>query len=151
MILDTIAHSGTIEALHPLFSRLFEFVRTHDLTAMPPGRITIQGDDLYINLSEATLVPREAQKLEVHRAYIDVHFPLTGEETVGWLPVEKLTTQSEKPFDEAADYAVYSQPAAAYFTTSPGDFCVMFPSDAHAPLIGEGTIRKAVAKVHICK
>lgn len=149
MILDTIANSAAIEALHPLFSQLFDFVRTHDLTAMPPGRITIAGDDLYINLSDATLVPREAQKLEVHRAYIDVHFPLTADETMGWTPLCGLTSASEKPFDLEADFALYAEPAATYFTVRPGEFCVMLPNDAHAPLIGSGPLRKAVAKVRI--
>ena len=33
------------------------------------------------------------------------------------------------------------------FTLSPGEFVIFFPEDAHAPCIGEGVIRKMVAKV----
>lgn len=149
MILDTISNASSIEVLHPLYSKLFEFLRTHDLTKMEPGRIEIQGDDLYINLSEATLVDEVAQKLEVHRRYIDVHFPLDGDERVGWKSLADVKCESESPFDETHDFALYAEPASTYFTAHPGEFYVMGPEDAHAPIIGSGNLLKAVAKVKI--
>lgn len=149
MILDTISNAGCIEALHPLFPKLFEFLGTHDLTKMKPGRIEIQGDDLFINLSQATLVDEASQKLEVHRQYIDVHFPLDGVEKVGWKPLADVEGESECPFDEAHDFALYAEAAATYFTARPGEFYVMYPEDAHAPIIGSGRLLKAVAKVKI--
>lgn len=149
MILDTISNAGCIEQLHPLFAKLFEYLRTHDLTRMQPGRIEIQGDDLFINLSQATLVDEAAQKLEVHRRYIDVHFPLDGEERVGWKPLADIQGESEAPFDTDHDFALYAEPASTYFTAHPGEFYVMYPEDAHAPIIGTGTLLKAVAKVKI--
>lgn len=149
MILDTIDRADSIFALHPLYAKLFAFVRTHDLASMPAGRITIDGEDLYINLSDAALRTKEEQKLEVHHRYVDVHFPLDGEETVGWSPVASLKVQSDAPFDAENDFALYSQPADTYFTVRPGEFYVMDVTDAHAPIIGQGTLKKAVAKVRI--
>lgn len=149
MILDAISNASSIDALHPLFSKLFEYLRTHDLTKMEPGRIEIQGDDLFINLSQATLVDEAAQKLEVHHRYIDVHFPLDGEERVGWKTLADVKNESESPFDEAHDFALYAEPASTYFTVHPGEFYVMWPEDAHAPIIGSGKLLKAVAKVKI--
>ena len=109
----------------------------------------LQGDNLYINVDDASLRSREAQKLEVHRRYIDVHFPLDGVEEVGWRSLDSLTCESEAPFDEVRDFALYAAPATTYFTVRPGEFYVMFPEDAHAPIIGQGTLRKAIAKVRI--
>ncbi len=63
--------------LHPLLKKLFDYVATHDLSQVPAGRVTIQGDDLFINVTDATLLPREERKMEVHRAYLDVHIPLS--------------------------------------------------------------------------
>ena len=149
MIFNSLLRSERTERLHPLFKQLFDYVRTHDLSQVPAGRIVLQGDDLYINVDDASLRSREAQKLEVHRRYIDVHFPLDGVEEVGWRSLDSLTCESEAPFDEARDFALYAAPATTYFTVRPGEFYVMFPEDAHAPIIGQGTLRKAIAKVRI--
>ena len=47
------------------------------------------------------------------------------------------------------DFALYAQKASTYFTVKPGQFYIMFPEDAHAPIIGNGTLRKLIAKVRV--
>ena len=148
MILDTLSNAPRYYALHPLFQQLFDYVSTHDLSAVPAGRITLDGDRLFINVNDSQLLTPEEQKLEVHRRYIDVHFPLSCAERVGWAPLEHLG-ESDAPFNEESDFAVYSCEADTYFTVQPGQFCIVWPEDAHAPIIGEGKIRKLVAKVLI--
>lgn len=149
MILNALQDSARIEPLHPLFKKLFDYVKTHDLTKVEPGRITLDGESLYINVCDATLCGKEEQKLEVHRRYIDVHFPLGGTETIGWRDLKSIAAPSEAPFDEDGDFALYACPAATYLTVRPGEFCVMYPEDAHAPVIGKGSLRKAIAKVRL--
>lgn len=149
MIIASLENTGRTEQMHPLFKQLFEYVRSHDLCAIAPGRITLQGEELFINVCDAELHAEDEQKLEVHRKYIDVHFPLDGAERVGWSELKTLRVPSEKPFDEENDFALYDQPASIYFTAHPGEFYVMFPEDAHAPIIGQGKLRKAIAKVRI--
>lgn len=148
MILDNLSNAELYYALHPAFKTLMEYVESHDLSQVPAGRITIEGDDLFINVNDSTLVDKENQKLEVHRQYIDVHFPLSGEEICGWSPIESLGT-SDEPFNVESDFALYSAPAQTYFTVKPGQFYIVYPEDAHAPVIGEGKLRKLVAKVRI--
>ena len=82
MILTTLAHASRIEALHPLLPQLFDYIRHHDLREADAGRITLDGEKLFINIDEPQLRSREEQKLEVHRRYIDVHIPLSAPETV---------------------------------------------------------------------
>lgn len=149
MILNKLHDSHRIEGLHPKFKMVFDYLRTHDLTQVKPGRITLDGEDVYINVADAKLLPTEEQKLEVHREYIDIHFPLSGAETCGWTALEDIDIPSEQPFDKANDFALYACPASTYFTAQPGDFYVMYPEDAHAPIIGSGKLRKAIAKVRI--
>ena len=151
MIINSLSRSERTERLHPLFKKLFDYIRTHDLSQQPPGRIVLQGDDLFINLDQPQLRSRETQKLEVHRRYVDVHFPLSGAEEVGWRSLDTLPCESEAPFDEKNDFALYAVPATVYFTVHPGEFYVMFPEDAHAPIIGEGTLHKAIAKVRLAE
>lgn len=149
MIIASLENTARTEQMHPLFKKLFDYVRSHNLCDVPPGRVTIDGDNLFINVCDAELRAEEEQKLEVHRKYIDVHFPLDGSERVGWSELQTLSVESEKPFDEENDFALYAAPASVYFTVRPGEFYVMFPEDAHAPIIGKGTLRKAIAKVRI--
>ena len=42
----------------------------------------------------------------------------------------------------------YDHPTA-YTKVYPGQFVIYFPSDGHAPGIGQGTIRKAVIKIPV--
>lgn len=149
MIIANLRDAARYEALHPLLHKLFEYVATHDLSHVPAGRIELEGDDLFINVADSALRTREEQRLEVHRRYLDVHFPLSGPETIGWRALSTLDVQPDAPFDEAADFALYTAPAEAYATLQPGSFCIVWPEDAHAPIIGQGTLRKLIAKVKL--
>lgn len=148
MILANMQDAERYYSLHPLLKELFEYVRTHDLSQVPAGRVTLKGDELFINVTDATLLPRDERKMEVHRAYMDVHIPLSCAEEFGWRHTDSLPA-SDAPFDEAADCALYSQPATEYFTLRPGQFCIVYPEDAHAPMIGQGTERKLIVKVRL--
>lgn len=146
MILSDLQHSARYEGLHPLFKRLFDYVKSHDLSQVPAERIVLEGDQLYINVADVELKHPGDQKLEVHRRYLDVHFPLSGPEICGFSSLHGLG-QPDAPFDEQDDYALYSQSADTYFTIQPGQFYIVYPEDAHAPIIGQGSLRKLIAKV----
>lgn len=148
MIIGDVCDAARYFPLHPGFEKLFRYLETHDLSLAAPGRITIEGDDIFVNVADSTLRTREEQKLEVHRAYLDVHFPVSGDETIGWSHLRSLG-EPDAPFDEQGDFALYSQAAQTYFTIHPGQFCIVFPEDAHAPIIGEGTLHKLIAKIRI--
>ncbi len=77
MILDEISRLRAYASLHPGLHRLADYLEQHDLTQVPTGRIEIDGQQLFINVDETTMKTREEQLLEVHRCYIDVHFPLS--------------------------------------------------------------------------
>lgn len=149
MILGKVNDSKRYEKLHPQFPRLFQFVRENDLSKFANQRIVLDGDDLFINMAEPELKQAEDQKLEVHREYIDVHFPLTGDEICGVTHLADLAVESDEPFNVEDDFALYSEKAQNYFTAHPGDFYIVYPEDAHAPIIGKGTIKKAIAKVRL--
>ncbi len=148
MIQCTLADAGRYATLSPRLKTLFDFLKTHDLRQMPLGRIEVDGDAVFINNVECDLISHEEQKLEVHRRYIDVHIPLDRSEIIGWSPLSALG-ESEKPFDETADFALYPQLAQVDTNVTPGQCFFAFPEDAHAPVIGFGKLRKAICKVLI--
>lgn len=149
MILAHLNDSDRYASLHPLFKQLFDYVKAHDFTHVPAERIVLDGDRLFINVADVTLKSPEEQVLEVHRRYIDVHFPLSREEVMGWSSLSVLATESMQPFNEEDDFAVYAERAQSYLTIHPGEFAIVWPEDAHAPIIGQGALRKLIAKVCI--
>ena len=148
MIIAKLTDHRRYEPLHPLFKELFDYVLSTDFTDKAAGRITLRGDDLFINLDEPALVDRQKQRLEVHRKYIDIHMPLTCDEGFGWSHISSLS-QPDAPFNQERDFAFYTAPVEKWFTLRPGEFCIVFPEDAHAPIVGQGTMRKLVAKIKL--
>ncbi len=149
MIIASLADCARYECLHPHFKLLFDYIRSHDLSKEPAGRIELMGNDVFINVVDVTLKYLEDQKMEVHRKYLDVHIPLSGTEIIGWSSLSQLLQPSEAPFDDVNDFAIYAGVAQTYVTIAPGQFCVVYPDDAHAPTIGTGALRKLIAKVAI--
>ncbi len=148
MVIANLLDSKRYEAMHPLLKDLFDYLAANDLSNAPAGRITLKGDDLFINVNDSKLVAREQQKLEVHRKYLDVHIPLTCAEDFGWRHLSTLA-ESDAPFDEDNDFALYTAESHKWFTLNPGEFCIVYPEDAHAPIVGNGEIRKLVAKIKL--
>ncbi len=148
MIHSTLKYSERIEPLHPLYKTLFDYVKTHDLRQMECGRIEIDGDNLYINLCTPESKKATEQVHEVHREYIDVHFLIEGEETIGCSIIDDMK-ELVHDYDPKGDAYLYADMATNYIKMKPGDFLIVYPEDPHAPLIGEGRIKKAIAKVKI--
>ncbi len=148
MIIAKLTDSQRYEPLHPLFKTAFDYIKQHDLLNAELGRIELQGDELFINNVEATLVEKSAQPLEVHRQYIDIHVPLDGTEIVGWKALCDTAT-SREAFDVENDFALYDEPATTYTELHTGEFLIVYPEDAHAPIIGNGKLRKLIVKVRL--
>lgn len=153
MIQTTIDNARRYLSLCPRLGELLQYVKSHDMTRLPAGRIELDGERLFINIGESQLIAHEARKLEVHRRYIDVHFPLSSAEDFGWRHLSTLG-ESDAPFDETNDFALYTAPADKWFTLCPGEFCMVWPDDAHAPVVkpadaASSDIRKLVAKIRI--
>lgn len=148
MYIGKIERSARIEALHPGFKTLFDYVAKHDFDALPLGRIEVDGDNLYIMNLDIAGADKEAQPLEMHRKYIDVHILLGGADAIGWKPIESIEAYSQD-YDESADCALSPDAPQFYVDMRPGDVCIVYPEDPHAPAISHGRIRKLIGKVKI--
>ena len=54
-----------------------------------------------------------------------------------------------KPYAAEGDCALYSDAPTTFVDLLPGQFMIVYPEDPHAPLIGQGKIRKLIAKVKL--
>ena len=148
MIISTLEDSARAEAFHPAFKKLFSYVKATDFSQKEPGRIELDGDNLFINYMDVEGEPPEKRPLEVHRKYIDVHILLSGKERIGWLAPSELKNKTQD-FSKDCDMALYSDTPSLFIDLLPGQFAIIYPEDPHAPIIGEGKIRKLIAKIKI--
>jgi YhcH/YjgK/YiaL family protein len=148
MILDTLVHADRYLALHPLFPRAFEFLRTADLHALAPGRHAVQGEQLFAIAEACAGRSRADAQLECHRRYIDIQLVLEGIDEMGWKSVAECT-EPATDYDAARDIRFFRDAPSNWIATPPGAFCLFFPHDAHAPLVGDGLIRKVVVKIAV--
>lgn len=149
MIIDSLKNSGRYEALHPRLKRAFELIAGRDWTALEPGIHELDGKDIYVNVMDRALKPKEDAKLEIHDAYIDIQVLVSGiEESFGWSERAAL----KKPlgvFSREDDIQLFDDAPQTYYTLRPGQFTMLFPEDGHAPMVGEGQVRKIIVKVRL--
>ena len=131
--------------------RAFEYLARTDLTSLPLGRTDIEGDEVYVLLSEAETRPPEQVQFEAHRRYVDIQFVVRGQESIGVTPLAGLVTT--EPYDPARDIEFFAVPPQSRpLSLGAGDFAVFTPNDAHRPslhLDGPHVSRKAVVKVSV--
>lgn len=147
MVLDTFDNAAHYETLNPRFARAFRWLRETDLLAAAAGRHDIDGDAVYALIQDVTTKPREQGVWEAHRRYLDIQAPLTGEEAIGYAPIDQLkVTQA---FDVAKDFCLL-EGDGVLLRLRPGMFSLLWPQDGHMPGIAVGApapIRKVVVKV----
>lgn len=148
MILASLKDSVHYEHLHPLFKKVFDYIKTHDLAKMPIGKIEIEGDKAFILISEITKNSPEKARTETHHHYLDIQIPLSASETIGWIKLENCQNPTV-PYNADNDIAFWAEKPTAYFDIQPKEFAILFPHDGHAPGIGEGVVKKAVVKIWV--
>lgn len=140
--------SERVEPILPALKRLFDFVKNNDFNALPLGKIEVDGDDIFIMNNNADAASEKERPLEMHRAYIDVHIPLDSKEKIGWKPTDEIEHFTQE-YSAEGDCAL-SDDAPRYFVELvPGEYCIVFPEDAHAPAVGTGKIRKLIGKIKL--
>ena len=148
MILATLNESDRYHALHPLFAPAFEFLHNKDLMTLDPGKHTVQGEAIFAIVEACAGRTRAEAKLECHRRYIDIQLVLEGVDEMGWKPLAKCVDPATD-YDAARDIRFFNDKPSSWIATPSGSFCLFFPDDAHAPLVGTELIRKVVVKIAV--
>ncbi|MEA4823974.1 MAG: YhcH/YjgK/YiaL family protein [Clostridiaceae bacterium] len=148
MILTDLAHMSHYAALSESISLGLRFLADASPDTLTPGRYTLDGSRVYVNVMTYDTEPK-ALVFEAHRRYIDIQCILRGKERMEAALLDSLAeTQS---YDETGDYALY-EGCGVSFDAPAGTVVFFYPEDAHAPglLSGEPShILKAVVKVEI--
>ena len=148
MVLDSLCNSAKYEGLHPAFKQAFDFVKSTDFSKLEPGKIMLNGKDLFVNFSETTGKTADTAKMETHNEYIDIQIPFTADETMGWIPAADLREPMDA-YNAEKDITFFRDKATTFVTVRPGQFAIFFPEDGHQPGIAEGVFRKIIVKVKL--
>ena len=148
MIVDTIKNAHKYFSVHPLFEKAFEYIQATDLNTVEMGKYEIDGDNLKAIFSNKDGMTAEAStsKFECHDKHIDIQLCIHGVEQMGWKPREDCENENGG-YNPEKDVQLYNEEPDMFFQLTDGQFAIFFPEDVHAPMIGEGPIKKLVIKV----
>lgn len=145
MIISELNDFGTYLSLHPLFQKVEQSLITLDFSK-PGEKVYIDGENLIAIPSFNKARMKEEALLEAHDKYIDIQICLQGTETFGWRHRSSCKIPKSE-YNPETDTLFYTDNPDTYFTLTPNHFAIFFPNDCHAPLIGDGLIKKVVFKV----
>ena len=148
MIIDSLSNAKKYFSLHKHFAKAFEYIGQQDLTTMEPGKNQVDGDEITAAVMNKEGVKVADAKMEAHNKYIDIQVLGVGQEQMGWKPREHCVSPKAE-YNPDKDIIFYNDQPDTYFTLQPGQFAIFYPEDVHAPMIGEGPIRKLVMKVKL--
>ncbi len=148
MIIDDIENLNQYYNLNINFNQIEKFLKVNNLSELPQGRYNLIKDYDYVNIDICKAREVKEAKLESHKKYIDLQLLISGSESMGWKPTSTCK-QITSPYSAEKDFQFFADEPDIFFNLKIGKFAVFFPEDAHMPLIGTGTIKKAVFKISL--
>ncbi len=133
---------------NPNYVKALEYMAETDLNSLEPGKHVIDSDNLFVNIVDSQMKTPEQARLEVHDKYIDIQVPLSKGESFGVKPRSECR-EADGEFNTEKDILFYRDKDWKTVSVNAGEKIVFDTDTAHAPLIGEGTIHKAIFKVKV--
>ena len=140
MIFSSIHTKDDFKNYPAAVQRAIEYLKNNDFTKMETGVYEIEGKLMYAQVFDAETEP-----------YLDVQFLVTGREKLGFTPDTGNYEVAER-YDERDLIFVKDVENEGFITSTPGCFCVFFPTDIHRPQVADGEpmeVRKVVVKVSL--
>ena len=149
MILDSLPNLALYSELSPHLSTAAVFLASNDLAALPVGRVEIDRDDVFANVSDYDTHDPAPDLFEAHRTYVDLQVVVSGAESVLMAP-RTPCLEVAKPYNEARDIE-FVRAEGETIPLYAGQFLVIFPHEAHQPAChpasGISHVRKIIVKM----
>jgi YhcH/YjgK/YiaL family protein len=152
MIVTDVKHITCHGDVTLAFTKAIEFLRLRGIHDLPDGKVEIEGDNVFAIIQRYETQEADTPKFEYHRKYIDVQYLASGEEIIGWAPVERMTITD--PYDAEKDVAFGTMATGKWTPVylQAGQAAVFWPDDGHAPKLAAGApsaVMKIVVKVAV--
>jgi biofilm protein TabA len=149
MIFDSLKYFNIYLAVNPLFTIVYEFITSHDLSKLPLGRCNVSRG-VYLNKNEYFTKDIQSKFIECHRQYIDIQIIDEGKENIGFCNKNDCTILEK--YNEEKDLEKLNG-TCSFFVLNKGYFGIFFPQDAHMPGVNvddqKQTVKKVVFKIPI--
>lgn len=136
------------EANQAMWDKAFRYLKETDLAALKPGKYPIDGKDVFALVTEGPGRSADTAKWEGHQQYVDIHHLISGKEKIGLAPISSATVIT--PYDSGNDIGFYKA-KGTFYESGTDMFFIVFPKDAHLPVIklegDQHPIKKIVIKV----
>lgn len=147
MIYDTVENLLLYRGLSKNMDTAIRYILNNDLNQLPLGKTAIEGETVYVIVSEGATIPAEKAQFELHKNYIDLQLVLQGTEL---FEVAMGDTTVTKPYESASDSCIVKANTSAVGTLCEGRFAVYMTMEPHKPMIraqGFDKVKKAVFKI----
>lgn len=147
MIIDSITNCHNYFSLNTRFSTAFEYLLSNDFSKFEPGRYPVDGNEIFVMVSQYGTKGIEECKWEAHRKYIDIHLMAMGSEYFAYANIDRLKIIQE--YSDEKDFLLL-EGDGDLIKLDKESFIIAFPQDAHIPGIVDGepaNVQKVVAKV----
>lgn len=132
------------------WKQAFTFLQETNLKSLPEGKQELEGENLFIAVSEYRSKDKSDTKYEAHKKYIDIQYVISGVEQMGLASLDKVDIT--EPYNEEKDLLFYDFEGGEYLRADPTNFFIFFPEDVHRPGIKTGKnvpVKKLVVKLLI--
>ena len=157
MIIDKIENANIYKNLGERITKAFDYIKSTDLKNLQQGKYEIEGKNIFAMISEYQTKPESEGKLEAHKKYIDVQYVISGEERMGYAPLDdpafaKASAGRQEiieKYKEENDIIFYKG-EKSFTKVEEGMFAIFFPTDVHMPGIAVKNplhVKKLVIKV----
>ena len=149
MILEKNDAAAYYKGIHPNLDLALERINPEFLSKLGTERVDILPGEVWCTKFTYETIPDEESFFEAHEKFLDIHMMLEGSERVEIAAPEALEVFRSEPEN---DFWGYRGQGRHSLILAPGDFLVVFPSDAHKikmQLNGPETVTKAVFKIKI--
>ena len=149
MIVANIKDAERYFSVNPNFEKAFEFLKTLNKDSYS-GAFEFSGfkGSIAVFDTSDTLPDGNEKPLEAHREYLDIHYVLDGSEAIGYADIDTLEGITE--YNAESDYLLLKGDMYKTYLKS-GDFCIVFPEDAHAPTMKafDSKVKKVIVKIRV--
>jgi biofilm protein TabA len=133
------------------WDKAFNFLKGSNLSTLELKKHVIDGENLFVNVSEYKTKEAIDAKFEAHRKYIDIQYVIKGTEMIGVAPLASKDSITQ-PYDEKKDVEFLKFSNETFYQATPGNFFIFFPEDGHMPSVKTDSISsvmKLVVKIKI--
>ena len=149
MILATNETARDYLGIHPNLDLALERINPEFLSTLGDTKVDIIPGEVWCTKFTYDTIPDAESFFEAHEKFLDIHMMLSGSERVEIADPQVLTPLRSEPEN---DFYAYEGEGRHKLVLSPGDFLVVWPSDAHKIKMfvdAPAQVTKAVFKIKI--